>query len=165
MEDLVKTIGIIVVVACLITYNAGIRKGKKEAYASAWIEAEKSLIAEISDLQNQIKITAENYSSKISSLQKNQASEIGVLEKKNASIISALKDEQVLEISKLKETQTNVLSTMQSEFAQELIDTRDSYYIKGQIEARDRVQNQIDEKAQSNIAKNDWNAPVFTIKK
>ena len=165
MEGIIKLILVAAVTACLITYCNGCNKGEKENYASAKIEAQKSFEAEIAELRQQIKSINERHNVQITALQREQTSEINALERRNTLAINSLESEQTSGIEALRQNNANVIETKHSEFARELIAERDSSYLKGQRDARDSVQRQIDDRAQRNIANNDWNAPVFSTRR
>ncbi|MCL2473150.1 MAG: hypothetical protein FWF26_05675 [Treponema sp.] len=165
IKTLLKIFALAVIPVCFIVFFIGYNKGKREAYAPARIEARKSLEAQASDLQQQIKNTTENYDKQILSLQEKNTSEIDILERRNLSAIDALKREQAASIDKLIKDHENSIGIKQAGFTQELIAERNAYYIKGQVDARNTIQNQIDEKVRINASQNDWNAPVFSIKR
>lgn len=159
------TLCIPVAVICLVTYCSGYNEGRVEAYGHEITIAANSYEAELGDLQNQIKDISANYDKEIVSLQKKQTLEINVLQKKKALEITALQSDQNSEISNLQEKQYLEADRLEAKHEKEVIETRDSYYIKGQTDARTSVQKQIDSKAAKNMSKNDWDAPVYSVKK
>ena len=160
-----KILFTVLIMAGLISFFSGFYMGKKEAAIPAKAAAEKSFKSEIDNLQKQIRRTTEDHNMRLVSLQREQASEINSLEQINASAIRSLERDQNLKINTLKNEHVNVINVRQSEHNQELLAERDTFYLKGQIDARDSIQNQIDERHNRNISNNDWNAPVYSIRR
>jgi hypothetical protein len=155
MDDSVFSFIIIgVVVGFLATYCSGYRKGMEEQYQLTKAALSEAYEAEISELQEKIRTAKENYDNEFLALQRRHNIEINSLQKKQSAEIVTFQQNHASEIDKLKEKNH-----------ENLIQTRDSSYVAGQKDSRDAVQNEIDSNARRNMEKNDWNAPVYSLRK
>jgi hypothetical protein len=160
-----KKIIIAAISISIMLYYNGYKKGKTENYESERIAAGNAYEAEIVDLQNQMENNSVNYDKEIASLQKKQSLEINALQKKKSLEISDLQEKQTAEINGLREKNYFEVDRLTTVHEKEVIETRDSSYLKGQTDKRTSIQNQIDSKARENMARNDWDAPVYSVKK
>jgi hypothetical protein len=137
-----------------VAYYSGYKKGRAETYELTKIVAIQTYDARIGDLKEQINDISQDYEKNAAALRQQQAREINNLETK-----------QITEIEKSKEEKVSELSFMQTKHEDALKETQETYYVKGQVDSRSSIQNQIDSKYQENISNNDWNAPVFSTKR
>jgi hypothetical protein len=144
----------VILIVCFVTWNSGFKKGTATTYGPTKIAAIQIYEAKIGDLKKQIDDISQNY-------EKN----IAVLRQKQAHEINALGTRQITEIAKLKEEKASELHFTQTKYEDELKETQETYYVKGQTDIRSSIQNQIDSKARVNPLKNDWDAPVFSTKR
>jgi hypothetical protein len=147
-------VAVVVIIIYSITWNLGFKKGQAETYEPTKIVAAQTYEAEIADLQKQINAVSQTYESDVADLRKKQMREITVLETKQATEIVNLQEEKETEVS-----------FTQIKHNDELKETQETYYVKGQADIRSSIQNQIDSKARENMLKNDWDAPVFSTRR
>jgi hypothetical protein len=145
---------VIIIIVCSVTYNFGLKKGETETYEPTKIVAIQTYEAEIVDLREQINDTSQTYERNIAALPQTQTTEI-----------KALEIRQTAEIANLRKKKESELKSMQIKHKGELNEAQETYYIKGQVDTRSNVQNQIDSKVRENISKNDWDAPVFSTRR
>jgi hypothetical protein len=109
---------------------------------------------EAAGLQKQTSDIASRYEKRMSDLQKKQTAEINSLRRKQTSELAGVQHNNSSEVERLA-----------PQFEKEIVETRNSSYLNGQVSARSSVQSQIDAKRQESRAKQDWNAPLYSLKK
>jgi hypothetical protein len=159
-------IGMIVgIIICFVTWRSGFKKGKAETYEPTKIIAIQTYEEEIIDLRKQIDDISQDYEINVAALRQQQAREINILGTRQSNEIYTLEKNQTIEIANLQKDKESELGFTQTKHENELKETRETYYVKGQVDSRSDIQNQIDSKARVNPLENDWNAPVFSTKR
>jgi hypothetical protein len=156
---------IIALIVCFVTFNSGFNKGKMETYEPTKIIAIQTYEAEIIDLRKQIDDSSKNYERDIAVLQQIQTQEINTLGKTQSNEIYALGKKQTTEIVNLQKDKESELGFTQAKHENEIKETQETYYVRGQVDTRSNIQNQIDSKFQENMSNNDWDAPVFSTRR
>jgi hypothetical protein len=148
-----------------VAYYSGFKKGKAETYEPTKIIAIQTYEVEIIDLRKQIDDISQDYEKNAAVMRQQQAREINSLGTRQSNEIYALEENQTTEIVNLQKDKESELDFTQTKHENELKETQETYYVKGQVDSRSSIQNQIDSKYQENISNNDWNAPVFSTKR
>ncbi|MFP3041252.1 hypothetical protein LQZ19_05460 [Treponema primitia] len=154
-----------ILIICIVIFCIGFNKGKKATYEPEKLIATNAYMLKIAELQKKVYDNTANYDKEIALIQSRQATELNALQKKQILERNALKAEQIIKINDLQKNNYTDMNQLAVEHEKEIIKTRDSYYIKGQTDIRTSIQNNIDSKARENMTKNDWDAPVYSVKK
>jgi len=156
---------VIVILAGILAFNIGNYVGGQEASVPARTRARNLYEFDINDLQKQIDNAAEEHKLQLASLQEKNLTEIRSLEQANTSAAGTLERDHFQKINALNAEHVYFIDIRQVEYNLELLAERDVFYLKGQVDARDNMQNRIAEKHNNNIINNDWNAPVYSIRR
>jgi flagellar biosynthesis/type III secretory pathway protein FliH len=68
-------------------------------------------------------------------------------------------------INLLNKEHNNKISSLSKNYEDRIVQAREEEFRNGQIQMRNRIDRQINTNVRNNIANNDWNAPVTSIKK
>jgi flagellar biosynthesis/type III secretory pathway protein FliH len=79
--------------------------------------------------------------------------------------VNSITNDYENKISLLNKEHNNKISLLSKDYENKIVQARREEFINGQTQMRNRIESQINTNVRNNIANNDWNAPVTSIKK